>query len=64
MKSPFILENQTEYQKWREHKLSLYPININKSSIIFDDNKKIDNNKINQLKNIIKKYNFAIYEFT
>ncbi len=63
MKSPFILENQTEYQKWRTHKLSLYPINLNKLSVSFN-NKNIDNDKINKLKDIVKKYNFAIYDFT
>ena len=63
MKSPFILENQTEYQKWRDHKLSLYPANLNELSVSFT-NKNIDNDKIIQLKSIVKNYNFAIYDFT
>ena len=36
MKSPFILENQTEYISWRDKKLSLYPKDIESLSISFD----------------------------
>ena len=38
MKSPFILENETEYKNWRQTKLELYPLNINKFSIPLDIN--------------------------
>jgi len=63
MKSPFILENQTEYMNWRNTKLSLYPKDIGSLSIPFDL-ENIDANKISQLKKIIKNYNFAIYDFS
>ena len=63
MKSPFILENQTEYISWRDKKLSLYPKDIESLSISFDF-EDIDINKITQLKKIVKDYNFAIYNFS
>ena len=63
MKSPFILENQTEYISWRDNKLSLYPKDIESLSISFDF-EDIDINKITQLKKIVKDYNFAIYNFS
>ena len=63
MKSPFILENQTEYISWRDNKLSLYPKDIESLSISFDF-ENIDINKITQLKKIVEKYNFAIYDFS
>jgi hypothetical protein len=63
MKSPFILENQTEYISWRDNKLSLYPKDIESLSISFDF-ENIDINKITQLKKIVENYNFAIYDFS
>ena len=63
MKSPFILENQTEYISWRDKKLSLYPKDIESLSISFDF-ENIDINKIAQLKKIVENYNFAIYDFS
>ena len=63
MKSPFILENQTEYISWRDNKLSLYPKDIESLSISFDF-ENIDINKIAQLKKIVENYNFAIYDFS
>ena len=63
MKSPFILENQTEYISWRDNKLSLYPKDIESLSISFDF-ENIDTNKITQLKKIVENYNFAIYDFS
>ena len=63
MKSPFILENQTEYISWRDKKLSLYPKDIESLSISFDF-EDIDINKIAQLKKIVENYNFAIYDFS
>jgi hypothetical protein len=63
MKSPFALENQTEYISWRDNKLSLYPKDIESLSISFDF-EDIDINKITQLKKIVKDYNFAIYNFS
>ena len=62
MNSPFILENETEYKDWRHHKLSLFPAN-KEDLIIKLNNKDINSNKIELIKNIISKYNFAIYEF-
>ena len=63
MKSPFALENQTEYISWRDNKLSLYPKDIESLSISFDF-EDIDINQITQLKKIVKDYNFAIYNFS
>ena len=59
MKSPFLLENETEYSLWRE-KLNLYPLNINDISIELDI-KNISSDQINIIKNTIKKYNYIIY---
>ncbi len=60
--SPFILENETDYKKWRNEKLSLYPekisnlfIQLNKDELLLRD--------VNKIKKIISKYNLAIYEF-
>tara|TARA_B100001113_G_scaffold353132_1_gene356445 strand:+ start:28 stop:912 length:885 start_codon:yes stop_codon:yes gene_type:complete len=60
--SPFLLENETDYKKWRNEKLSLYPesisnllIQLNKDSLLLND--------LNSIKKIIGKYNFAVYEF-
>ena len=62
MNSPFLLENQTEYKKWRDYKLAQYPISREKILIKFKNND-INNNKINLLKDSVTKYNFAMYEF-
>lgn len=63
MKSPFLLENETEYSLWREKKLNLYPLNINDISIELDI-KNISSDQINIIKNTIKKYNYIIYKFS
>ncbi len=63
MKSPFFLENETEYKEWRKTKLSLYPIKAKNLSVSFDINTlSLDN--LNKFKEIIKKHNFAIYNFS
>ena len=62
MNSPFILENETEYKEWRNHKLSLFPVDKDNLTVKFND-KDINTKKIKLIKDIISKYNFAIYEF-
>ena len=62
MKSPFLLENQEEYLEWRNFKLSQYPV-CQENFIVKFNNNIIDKGNINLLKKLIKKYNFAIYEF-
>ena len=62
MNSPFILENETEYKEWRNYKLSLFPVDKDNLTVKFND-KDINTKKIKLLKDIINKYNFAIYEF-
>ena len=62
MKSPFQIENETEYKEWRKKKLSLYPVKKENLFTKFD-NKDLSNIGIDSLKKIIKKYNFASYEF-
>ena len=62
MKSPFQIENETEYKEWRKKKLSLYPVKEENLFTKFD-NKDLSNVSIDSLKEIIKKYNFALYEF-
>ena len=63
MNSPFLLENYAEYKKWRDFKLSYYPVQKNKLTFKFDDTI-IDEKKLNLFKNTVNNYNFAIYEFT
>ena len=62
MKSPFQIENETEYKEWRKKKLSLYPVKEENLFTKFD-NRDLSNVSIDSLKEIIKKYNFALYEF-
>jgi len=62
MNSPFNLENQTEYSNWREYKLSQYPTNNEKLLVKFHKNV-ISKSDVNLIKESIKKYNFAFYEF-
>ena len=52
MKSPFLLENETEYSLWREKKLSLYPLNINDISIDLDI-KNISSDQINIIHRVL-----------
>ena len=62
MNSPFILENETEYKKWRKAKLSLYPETKENLFVRFN-NKNLNDDSVGSLKKIINKYNFAMYEF-
>ena len=62
MNSPFNLENQTEYSNWREYKLSQYPTHNEKLLVKFHKNV-ISKSDVNLIKELIKKYNFALYEF-
>ena len=62
MKSPFILENETEYKNWRQTKLELYPLNINKFSIPLDINN-FQKKDLDLIKFNMNKYNFALYNF-
>ena len=62
MNSPFLLENQTEYKKWRDNKLAQYPASKNKILVKLN-NSNLNNNSINLLRDSINKYNFGIYEF-
>ena len=62
MKSPFILENETEYKSWRQTKLELYPLNINKFSIPLDINN-FQKKDLDLIKFNMNKYNFALYNF-
>ena len=62
MNSPFLLENQTEYKKWRDNKLAQYPASKDKILVKLN-NSNLNNNSINLLRNSINKYNFGIYEF-
>lgn len=62
MKSPFILENETEYKNWRQTKLELYPLNINKFSIPLDINN-FQKRDLDLIKFNMNKYNFALYNF-
>lgn len=62
MNSPFLLENQTEYKKWRDKKLAQYPASKNKILVKLN-NSNLNNNSINLLRDSINKYNFGIYEF-
>ena len=62
MNSPFKIENETEYKKWRETKLSLYPAK-KENFFIKLDNENLNKIDISSLKKIINKYNFALYEF-
>jgi len=63
MKSPFILENETEYKNWRQTKLELYPLNINKISIPLDINN-FQKKDLDLIKFNMNKYNFALYNFS
>ena len=62
MKSPFILENETEYKNWRQTKLELYPLNISKFSIPLDINN-FQKKDLDLIKFNMNKYNFALYNF-
>ena len=62
MKSPFILENETEYKSWRQTKLELYPLDIKKFSIPLDINN-FQKKDLDQIKLNMNKYNFALYNF-
>jgi len=62
MRSPFILENETEYKNWRQTKLELYPLNISKFSIPLDINN-FQKKDLDLIKFNMNKYNFALYNF-
>jgi len=62
MKSPFILENETEYKNWRQTKLELYPLDISKFSIPLDINN-FQKKDLDLIKFNMNKYNFALYNF-
>ena len=62
MNSPFLLENQTEYKKWRDNKLAQYPASKDKILVKLNDSN-LNDNSINLLRDSINKYNFGIYEF-
>ena len=57
-----MLENETEYKNWRQTKLELYPLNINKFSIPLDINN-FQKRDLDLIKFNMNKYNFALYNF-
>jgi len=63
MKSPFYLENETEYSLWKKKKLSLYPLDTKDISLSLNI-KNLSADKLKLLKKNIKNYNYVFYEFS
>lgn len=59
--SPFDLNNQDDYQRWRDYKLSHYPFDVNDNLISLDYNN-IQTASINKLSASAAKTNMAFYQ--
>ena len=62
MNSPFLLENQAEYEAWKKIKLSSYPKSLSDLCVKIDQNN-FGQTQIDDLKKILSKYNFVLYKF-
>lgn len=62
MNSPFLLENQAEYEEWKKIKLSSYPKSLSDLCVKIDQNN-FGQTQIDDLKKIVSKYNFVLYKF-
>ena len=62
MNSPFLLENQAEYEAWKKIKLSLYPKSLSDLCIKIDQNN-FGQTQVDDMKKIVNKYNFVLYQF-
>ncbi|WP_455221536.1 TauD/TfdA family dioxygenase [Kaarinaea lacus] len=59
--SPFILNDESVYQVWREAKLAAYPTDVNQLIIDVDDINQLSENEHNALLGLCKKTNAGIY---
>ncbi|HAY41021.1 MAG TPA: taurine catabolism dioxygenase TauD [Gammaproteobacteria bacterium] len=59
--SPFLLDNDDIYRRWRDKKLTNYPTKIDELVIEVKDSKNISNKEYKALLNIAQKTNMTIY---
>jgi len=61
--SPFLLKNTSAYQKWRLHKLALYPIAIDDLFVNIANPSLVTDDEIASLSKRVQDYNLAFYRF-
>jgi len=60
--NPFDLANDVAYQKWRSEKLVAYPLSLNDLIVSISDVDAATEEELLQLKQVIQKRNFVIYD--
>lgn len=61
MNNPFDLNDNSAYQQWREEKLQDYPASLEEIAVEVEDPRQLTASEHQQLKNIIRKTNMAVY---
>jgi len=60
--NPFDLDNDVAYQKWRAAKLSSFPKSVDELLVTVADVNDVKEHELEQLKQVIAKYNLVIYD--
>lgn len=61
VRSPFLLDNEALYQRWREQKLQDYPIHLEDLMVEVNDPRKLTDTEHQAILNRCRKANMAIY---
>jgi len=60
--NPFSLDDDVAYQKWRQHKLSAYPVTPDRLIVAIADINAVSAQELQQLKAVIHQHNMVIYD--